>query len=248
MTKAHAYLRVSGKGQVEGDGFTRQLKAIREYAAAHGIKIVNVYREKGVSGAKESADRPAWSELMTALHANGVKVVIIEKLDRLARDLMVQETIIADLRKHGFELVSVAEPDLMANDPTRILVRQMMGAVAQYEKSQSVLKLRGARMRKRAKEGRCEGRKPYGYYEDEAAALERLKALRAEGLGFDRIAARLNEEAIPTRYRKALARGGGQSDIDGKEIAQTCRRIPMGVMALTSQFGLEVRSRPTANG
>jgi DNA invertase Pin-like site-specific DNA recombinase len=41
---------VSGKGQVQGDGFTRQLKSIREYAAAHGIKIVNVYREEGVSG------------------------------------------------------------------------------------------------------------------------------------------------------------------------------------------------------
>jgi hypothetical protein len=40
-------------------------------------------------------------------------------------------------------------------------------------------------MRKRAKEGRCEGRKPYGYYEGEAVALERLKTLRAEGLGFD---------------------------------------------------------------
>ncbi len=112
---------------------------------------------------------------------------------------MVQETIIADLRKHGFELVSVAEPDLMANDPTRILVRQMMGAVAQYEKSQIVLKLRGARMRKRAKEGRCEGRKPYGFFEGEAAALERAKALRAEGFGLDRIAARLNEEHVPTR-------------------------------------------------
>jgi DNA invertase Pin-like site-specific DNA recombinase len=199
MTKAHAYLRVSGKGQVEGDGFTRQLKAIREYAAAHDIKIVTVYREKGVSGTKESADRPAWSDLMTALHSNGVRMVVIERLDRLARDLMVQETIVADLRKNGFELVSVAEPDLMANDPTRILVRQMMGAVAQYEKSQIVLKLRGARVRKRAKEGRCEGRKPYGYYDGEAATLERLKALRAEGLGFDRIAARLNEEGVATR-------------------------------------------------
>lgn len=135
MTKVNAYLRVSGKAQVQGDGFTRQLKAIREYAAAHDFKIVSIYREEAVSGTKESADRPAWSELMTALHANGVRVVIIEKLDRLARDLMVQETIIADLRKHGFVLVSVAEPDRMANDPTRILVRQMMGAVAQYEKS-----------------------------------------------------------------------------------------------------------------
>lgn len=74
-----------------------------------------------------------------------------------------------------------------------------MGAVAQYDKSQIVLKLRGARMRKRAKEGRCEGRKPFGHYEGEAAAPERMKALRADGLGFDRIAACLNEEKIPTR-------------------------------------------------
>ncbi len=199
MQKAHAYLRVSGKGQIEGDGFTRQLKAIKEYAAAHALKIVNVYREEGVSGTKESADRPAWSELMTALHSNGVKVVIVERLDRLARDLMVQETIVADLRKHGFELVSVAEPDLMATDPTRILVRQMMGAVAQYEKSQIVLKLRGARLRKRAKEGRCEGRKPFGYFEGEGEALKRIEALRAEGMGFDRIAVKLNEERVPTR-------------------------------------------------
>ena len=202
MTKAHAYLRVSGKGQVEGDGFTRQLKAIREYAASHDIKIVNVYQEEGVSGPMESANRPAWSELMTALHSNGVRVVLIEKLDRLARDLMVQETIIGDLRKHGFELVSVAEPDLMANDPTRILVRQMMGAVAQYEKSQIVLKLRGARLRKRAKEGRCEGRKPYGFYAGEDTIFERLKALRATGIGFDRIAAQLNAEGLPTRTGK----------------------------------------------
>jgi DNA invertase Pin-like site-specific DNA recombinase len=202
MTKAFAYLRVSGKGQVEGDGFTRQLKAIREYAGAHDIRIVSVYREEGVSGTKECAERSAWSELMTALHSNGVRTVIIERLDRLARDLMVQETIIADLRKYGFELVSVAEPDLMANDPTRILVRQMMGAVAQYEKSQIVLKLRGARMRKRAKEGRCEGRKPYGFYEGEHQTLQRMKALRASGLGFDRIAAKLNEEGVQTRTGK----------------------------------------------
>lgn len=60
-----------------------------------------------------------------------------------------------------------------------------MGAVAQYEKSQIVLKLRGARMRNRAKEGRCEGRKPYGFYEGEAAVLKRIETLRAEGLGFD---------------------------------------------------------------
>src|SRR5215472_12290298 len=108
----------------------------------------------------------------------------VERLDRLARDLMVQEACIADLRKNGFTLVSVAEPDLMESDPTRVLMRQLMGAVAQYDKSQIVAKLRGARMRKREREGRCEGRKPFGYYEGEQAALDRMKALRASGMGF----------------------------------------------------------------
>lgn len=199
MIKAHAYLRVSGKGQVEGDGFPRQLKAIRDYASAHCIKIVRTFREEGVSGTTDSADRPAWSELMTTLHANGVRTILIERLDRLARDLMLQESIIADLRRHGFELISVQEPDLMASDPTRILMRQLLGAVAQYDKSQIVLKLRGARMRKREKEGRCEGRKPFGFYPGEQEVLDRMKALRAEGLGFDRIAARLNSEGLSAR-------------------------------------------------
>jgi len=44
---------------------------------------------------------------------------IVERLDRLARDLMVQELTLANLRRDGFELVSVAEPDLMASADVR---------------------------------------------------------------------------------------------------------------------------------
>ena len=202
MVKAFAYLRVSGKGQVEGDGFTRQLEAIRRYAAAREIKIARVFRDEGVSGTKDLENRPAFVEMMTALHSNGTRLVLVEKLDRLARDLMVQETIIGDLRKNGFELVSVMEPDLLHDDPSRKLMRQIFGAIAEYEKTMIVLKLRGARARSRAKNGRCEGRKPFGYFEGEAAALARINALRAEGMGFDRIAARLNEEKVSTRTGK----------------------------------------------
>ena len=147
-------------------------------------------------------DRPAWAAMITALHGNGIKTIVIEKLDRLARDLMVQEATIADLQDSGFSLISVAEPDLMAGDPTRILMRQMMGAVAQYDKSQIVLKLRGARLRKRAAEGRCEGRKPFGRDYAEKLAVDRMRALRASGLAFDKIAAQLNMEGVPTRTGK----------------------------------------------
>jgi len=199
MRKAYGYLRVSGKAQVDGDGFPRQMAAIKSYAAEHGIRVVKVFREEGVSGTKDLAHRPALSGLMVALHSDGVRLVLVEKLDRLARDLMVQETILGDLRKHGFELVSVAEPDLCGNDPTRKLLRQVMGGVAEYEKTMIVSKLRGARERMKAKTGRCEGRKPYGYYEGEQETVDRMKALRAEGLPYEFVAGRLNAERRQTR-------------------------------------------------
>jgi hypothetical protein len=85
MTKAFGYLRVSGDSQIDGDGFPRQLAAIKAYAKQHDVRIVKVFREEGVTGTKETMDRPAWVEMMTALHANGVKSIIIERLDRLAR-------------------------------------------------------------------------------------------------------------------------------------------------------------------
>ena len=50
--------------------------------------------------------------------------------------------------------------------------------------------------------GRCEGRKPYGFYDGEAEVVERLKALRASGMGFDRIAAQVNAEGLKTRTAK----------------------------------------------
>jgi DNA invertase Pin-like site-specific DNA recombinase len=198
-SRAFGYLRVSGRGQIEGDGFPRQLAAIKSYAAAHGIRIVKTFEEKGVTGKNELADRPALLDMLEALAADGVKLVLIEKLDRLARDLMVQETLLADLRKRGFELISVMEPDLCSTDPSRVLMRQIFGAIAEYDRAMIVAKLRGARQRMKVKDGRCEGRKPYGHYDGEGAILERMTALRAEGLGFDRIAETLNAEGLKPR-------------------------------------------------
>jgi len=93
----------------------------------------------------------------------------------------------------------VEEPDLMKDDPGRVMFRQFQGAIAQCEKANIVLKLRGARQRMKVKTGRCEGHKPYGATEDEQAILARMKELRAAGMAFDRIAATLNSEGVPTR-------------------------------------------------
>jgi DNA invertase Pin-like site-specific DNA recombinase len=199
VRKAFGYLRVSGRAQVEGDGFPRQEAAIRAYAKAHDIKLVRLFQEKGVSGAKEITDRPSFVAMMEALHGDGVKLVLVESLGRLARDLMVQESILHDLKRHGFELVSVAEPDLCSDDPSRKLMRQIMGAFHEYEKQMIVVKLKAARQRTRLKLGSCEGRKPYGAYPGEAETLKRIVELDASGETTTAIANRLRAEGRKTR-------------------------------------------------
>jgi DNA invertase Pin-like site-specific DNA recombinase len=196
---AYAYLRVSGMGQVDGDGFTRQGEAISRYACSQGITIEQTFREEGVSGTKELDNRPALQELLLAIDGGDVRMVLIEALNRLARDLMVQETILGDLRKRGITVISVSEPNLCSDDPSRKLMRQIFGAIAEYDKAMIVLKLRGARQRMKARTGRCEGSKPFGAADGHRPIIDRIMALRGSGLAVDTIAETLNAEGLKSK-------------------------------------------------
>jgi len=144
------------------------------------------------------ADRPAWRGMIGEL-ADSVTTIVIERLDRLARDLMVQEYIVQDCQRRGITLLSTVEPDLLSSDPTRILMRQILGAVAAYDKAMIVLKLRGARERKRSRKGKCEGAKLFGELRGEQETLERMRSWRQEGANLTAIAARLNAEGVRPR-------------------------------------------------
>ena len=206
--KAFSYLRVSGKGQIDGGGFTRQRDTIAKRCKAAGIKIVQEFIELGVTGTSEMDDRPALSALFEAIMANGVRLVIVERSDRFSRDLMVGEVLLAQFRDVGVTVIEAEDGrDLTANDPdnaTGTLVRQILAVIAQFEKTSIVAKLRKARARKRAEVGRCEGRKPFGEREGEAAVLALIRSLRRKPKGGDRmpfkaIADKLNADGVPTR-------------------------------------------------
>ncbi len=199
MIAAYAYLRVSSKGQTEGDGFPRQREAIATYAAAAGITIAGYYEEQ-LTGGTDWDDRPAWLDMMAQATADGVTTIVIERLDRLARTLMVQEHIIADLGKRGITLISTHEPDLDSDDPTRVLMRQIMGAIAQYDRAMVVLKLKGARARMKRETGRCEGRKPYGHLPGEADILALILDGARAGNNCVEMAAGLNKAGLPARH------------------------------------------------
>jgi DNA invertase Pin-like site-specific DNA recombinase len=205
--KAVSYLRVSGAGQIDGDGFTRQRASIAKRAKSLGMVIVDEYEDAGVSGTNEMDDRPGLSALLDRIDSNGVRVVLVENASRLARDLMVQEIILQELRKRGVQVIEAdGGNDLTvgSNDPTATLIRQVLGAVSQFEKSVLVLKLRAARQRIKKTDGRCEGRKPFGSMPGESLIVEQIKSLRrkpvlGEQRSFKKIADYLNETGVPTR-------------------------------------------------
>lgn len=213
-TQAVSYLRVSGKGQVDGDGFDRQRDAIQRFAKAAGYELVEEYRDEGVSGTKDLANRPGLATLLDRIESNGVKVVIVERADRLARDLMVSEVILDQLARAGAKVFTADGADLSttADDPTRTLIRQVLAAVAQFDKTVTVMKLRAARERLRRRGHRVEGRKPYGFHPAEQAVLERMQQLRrkpvkGDRLSYEGIAQHLNAEGHRTRYGKEWTRG-----------------------------------------
>jgi DNA invertase Pin-like site-specific DNA recombinase len=233
MTRCFVYLRVSGLSQVEGDGFTRQLDTCSEYARRNDLQIIREFREEAVSGKTELDNRPALRDLLSELMADGVRVVLIEKLDRLARSLIVQETILQDFQRRGFQVISVCEADVTSEDPTRVLIRQILGAFFEYERKMITSKLSAARMRIKKATGRCEGRFPFGHHDSEKQALRSMRALRLAGQTYKQIAAQLNSQSVPTRLggqwsaqtvQKILVRdkidASVRSDFAGHEITQ----------------------------
>ena len=196
---AAAYLRTSSATNVgEGkDSHTRQLGAIEGFAKRAGYVIRQpAYYDAAVSGADAIDVRPGFRALLSYLADNAdVRVILVEAANRFARDLIVQETGYRLLQERGIELIAVDSPSGFLDDtPTAQLVRQVMGAIAQFEKTSLVAKLRGARQRKRAAVGKCEGRKSLAEVRPEVVTLARkLRRKRATGkrLSYRDIAAQL---------------------------------------------------------
>ena len=120
--------------------------------------------------------------------ANSVRLVLVESLDRLARDLLVQSTLLAKLECEGIALVSASTGEdvtaSMRDDPMRKALVQIQGVFAELDKSLLVRKLRKGREAKRV--------------------VATVKALRRKPKGgrprsYQKIGDILNANAIPPR-------------------------------------------------
>ncbi len=211
MKKVIGYCRVSTDNQKEEGTITQQQTALQEYSQSKKFDLIRIFSDEGISGGLE--DRPALSALFDYLEEHPeVEGVLIFKLDRLARDLYIQEHLIKKLEGLNKKLISIKEPHLDSDDPMRKAFRQFMGIVSELEKSFITMRLSGGRINKVKNGGYAGGSAAYGYEsKDKELTVDNKQAdvikdifhmKRYKRMKLREIARELNNDGIPT------ARGG----------------------------------------
>ncbi|KMJ58087.1 hypothetical protein AB685_14875 [Bacillus sp. LL01] len=212
MIKVVGYIRVSTNEQASADryGLPVQRDEVARYCHDHGYELIDIYADEGVSGS--TLDRPGLNRLL--LELKDIAKVIVPKYDRISRDLYGQLFIEKELTVKGVSLESVREP-FNGSTPEMALMRQMMGAFAEFEKQRISQRLATARAYKRKQGGFAGGRAPLGYTaqkgskrlhinDAKAATVRRLFALKDEGLTLQAVADRLNDEGYTTQNGKSF--------------------------------------------
>ena len=157
---------------VDKDSEQRQRAAIEAFAAARGFELVGEFYDAAVSGADPVHERSGFMAMLDRITGSGVRCIIVESPDRFARDLAVQLAGHDFLKKLGVALIPATAPDFFTEDtPTAVLVRQVLGAISQFEKASLVAKLKAARDRRIAAGLKCGGRKSHSELRPDVVAL-----------------------------------------------------------------------------
>lgn len=206
------YLRVSTQGQaIDGYGLDVQERMCREHVARAGYDVVDVLKDEGLSGALPSAERPALMDGLAMLREDLADVLVVARLDRLARALTTQEAILAEVWKYGAH-VDAADMGRIAkddpDDPMRTAMRQMAGVFAELDRAVTVKRLRDGRKPKAARGGHGSGSYPFGFstagpVPDEQRILAEVRSLRRAGHDWQACADDLNRRGLSPRKAQA---------------------------------------------
>lgn len=201
------YCRVSTDNQREEGTIALQEHELREFCRVGGHELVAIYKDEGVRG--DDDNRPGLGKLIDFLESSlNIDGVLIYKLDRLARDLYLQEHIIRELSNLGFKLLSTKETDLDSKEPMRVAFRQFSGMIAELEKTMIKWRLSGGRLNKARQGGYAGGRRAFGYSvtaenelvvnPEQAPTVAKIISLRRKKLSYHEIARQLNQQGIPS--------------------------------------------------
>jgi putative DNA-invertase from lambdoid prophage Rac len=186
---AAIYARVSTDDQ----NADMQLAEVRQYAGRQGWDVLE-FVDKGVSGMKRS--RPGLDACMNAARLKQVDIVLVWKLDRFGRSLsnLIENILLLD--SYGVRFISVTQGlDTDLKNPTSRLMMHILGAVAEFERSMIVDRVRSG-MASAKRSGKHCGR-PKGCW----SRIEARELLEA-GLSWRQISTKMG---VPvTSLRRAL--------------------------------------------
>lgn len=160
-------VRVSSIDQA--GGALTQREAIEAWVTGRGDELMTIFADEGIPGTLEYLNRrEGWGKALAALIADEADGVLVGKLDRLARDVILQEQMIGEIHRAGGMVMSAhpGEGDLLGpgvNEPTRKLVRQVLGAVSEFERTQIKYRAKAGYERAKAAGVWMGGRPPYGW-------------------------------------------------------------------------------------
>ena len=214
--KLAAYIRVSTEGQVDAFGKDVQKSAILRWAELNGHTITAVFEEDGVSGKTDSGDRPALRQLIEKAERlpNHIEGIVAFDATRIARRLVVQETLLNLIRSAGLRVFTTTAGELTGDDddPTRIMIRQILGVIAEFDHRNTVKRLHSGRLEKASRGGYIGGTPVYGLKvvgsgknaalvpdAEEVRIIEDIRHRRSFGDSFRSIADSLNRREIPTK-------------------------------------------------
>lgn len=171
------YLRVS-TGEQTTDNQRRELEAVAAHA---GWNLVAAYDDSGVSGAKGREHRSGYDALLRAVTRHEVDLVAAWSVDRLGRSLTDLMEFLRELHAKGCDLY-LHQQGLDTSTPAGRAMFQMMGVFAEFERAMIQERVKAGLARTKAKGTRL-GRPTVG-----GDVEARIKALKAEGLGIQKIA------------------------------------------------------------
>ncbi len=109
-SRAYAYLRVSTAEQASGGlGLEAQRTAITTECARRGWELAAVFEDRGISAG--AASRPGLEAALAACAGDRAGVLIVAKLDRLARSFTHYARIIDQSTHQGWRLLALDTPD-----------------------------------------------------------------------------------------------------------------------------------------
>lgn len=247
-TTAAIYARVSTQEQVEGTSLDHQVDRCLDHIEARGWTLLEKFIDEGVSGGQ--SNRPALNRLTRLVEDAQVDVVVITKLDRIARSLRHLLDLLSLFEEHNVSLVALDDP-LDPSTSSGMAMVQLRGVFAEFERRLIVERATEGKRRLAQLGGWTGGPPPYGFtlapnpqgkgnvlaVDDEEARVVRLmyRMIAQEGKSPEEVAQALNH--MGSRPRRSPKWRG-----------QNVRLVLKEGRGLSGQWPYRRRGRPEQHG